>query len=626
MTPPDTFSLAELHRFRTEYFSEKPLRRVLLVTPPDGECGLFRLPTARRRRYSNYPPYGLGVLATHLRNIGIEVSILNLNHEILVAASRFTGAEGFPFDEVWTSLLEQRLNDFRPDLVGVTCMFTMTHLSFKKVCTHIASRGLPVLIGGVHVTNDVDRVLADIPLVRIAFLREADVSLKKFCLFLNGKCPAEQVGGLILVNKNGELARLDSPAPPTAEELDVLPAYDLMQISELSTVGVIGNFHGFKLRGTRFATCLSNRGCRAHCSFCSVRNFNGQGVRQRSVESVLDELSLLKNEYGIGHITWLDDDLLKDEERALALFRGITRRNLGITWDATNGLIAAACSREIVAAMSESGCIAVNIGMESGNPEILKMVKKPGTVKRFLRAAEVFREYPEIHVRVFLMIGFPGETLSMIEDTINVARQMDLDWCGVTPLQPLPNTPIYDAMVEQGLVKKADSNEVRFMAGAYGKQDEIDLGIRMSSLNFQEAFAAIPRDQIPSPQQIQDIWFYMNYHLNFHRLFSEERPLKIEQQLKHLKTLSDVISPEHGLALYFTGYLQNKHSGHIDPEVIDRLRSKLDGSPYWKDRMAAFGLSITDLETGIFPNQTLPRFAPSRLVDTSASTGESSAE
>ena len=97
-------------------------------------------------------------------------------------------------------------------------------------------------------------------------------------------------------------------------------------------------------------------------------------------------------------------------------------------WDATNGLIAASCDEDVVAAMAASGCIAVNIGMESGNPKILRQIRKPGTIDSFLRAAEVFRKFENIHACVLLMLGFPGETLRMIQDTINVARQMDLDW------------------------------------------------------------------------------------------------------------------------------------------------------------------------------------------------------
>ena len=78
-------------------------------------------------------------------------------------------------------------------------------------------------------------------------------------------------------------------------------------------------------------------------------------------------------------------------------------------------------------ASSESGCIAINIGMESGNPQILRQIKKPGTVKNFLKAAEVLREFPQIHSSVFLIVGFPEETVSMINDTLTVATEMDLD-------------------------------------------------------------------------------------------------------------------------------------------------------------------------------------------------------
>ena len=71
----------------------------------------------------------------------------------------------------------------------------------------------------------------------------------------------------------------------------------------------------------------------------------------------------------------------------------------------------------------------------------------------------------------------------------------------------------------------------------------------------------------------------MNYHLNFHRLFTEDRPVKIQQQFQHLQTLCDVISPENGFALYFIGYLQHKVDGKIEPATIDRLRTRLETSP-----------------------------------------------
>ena len=96
----------------------------------------------------------------------------------------------------------------------------------------------------------------------------------------------------------------------------------------------------------------------------------------------------------------------------------------------------------------------------------------------------------------------------------------------------------------------------------------------MATPNFEEVFSQIRLDQVPTADQLIDVWFYMNYHLNFHRLFTENRPVKIEQQFKNLRALSDIISPENGFALYFLGYLQSKVFGKIEPEIIQRLEKE----------------------------------------------------
>ena len=610
-TPPMGGAAAEA--FIEKQFPTRRLDRVLFITPPDGEAELFRLSTARRRRYPNYPPYGQAVLAANLRQLGVESQILNLNHEILKAACGTSG-DSFDFNQSWQDETRKAVEQFAPNLIGVTCMFTMTHTSMKRLCEFLDEFGIPIAIGGVHVTNDAERVLDDVPAADFAFTRESEVAIQKFVKVVRGEEAVERLGQVILNDTElGERHRFGFELRPSLDELNVIPAYDLIDVSNLTQYGVIGNFHGFKPKGARFATCLSNRGCRAQCTFCSVRNFNGKAVRQRDVENVLDELQLLHERYGIEHITWLDDDLLKDHGRAIELFNGMVQRKLGLTWDATNGVIAASCTEEVVHAMAESGCIALNIGMESGNPDILRQIKKPGTVRNFLAAAEVLRRYEQIHARVFLMLGFPGETLGRINDTINVARTMDLDWCGITVLQPLPNTPIYDAMVAQGLIDEVGSAEVRFNSGGYGKQDQVDMGIRRSSQSFEDAFCSIDMESVPTREQLDDIWFFMNYHLNFHRLFGEERPNKIRQQISNLATLSDVISPEHGFALYFNCYLQHRLSGTIDRDLIIRLEHKLNESPYWCDRFEAFGLSVEDLKTANFRNKEIPRLLPGEI-------------
>lgn len=578
------------------------IKKILLITPPDGTDDLFQIATAKRGRYPNYPAYGLGLLATHLRNIGIDVLMINLNHEVLKEAN-LRKEEDFSFNNIWSEKLNEVIKNYRPDLACVTCMFTMTHNSLKAVCSELYKKSIPIAIGGVHVTNDIDNVLRLIPEVSFGFLKEADIAIRNFCRVVNKILDINDLKQ-VYISTGKQILKYDSSATPNHEDLDVIPAYDLMNTSELSNYGVMGNFYGFKPLKTKFSTVLSNRGCRAQCTFCSVRNFNGMGVRQRSVNSVLEEIDILYHEYGIRHIVWLDDDLLKDHKRSMELWNGLAKKKLDLTWDATNGLIASSCTLETVKALAESGCIAVSIGMESGNPNILRQIRKPGTVDNFIKAGEAFQSVPEIHARVFLMIGFPGETMSMIYDTIKVAKEMNMDWCSTTVLQPLPNTPIYDSMIAQGLVKPMTGDkEVRFNAGGYGKQTEIDTGSRYTSSDFREAFNQIKLNEKPNATQLNDIWFYMNYHLNFQRLFYENRKIKIKQQLQNLTALGDIISPEHGFALYFRGVLEYKLNKKIDFEIISRLKNILKNSAYWNDRLASFGLNFADLENKSFLDQ-----------------------
>src|SRR5690242_324855 len=125
----------------------KRIEKVLLVTPPDADAAMFRFDTAKRGRYTNYPPYGLLILARNLRDIGSDVRVLNLNNEILARVQSASGAEDFDFNAIWQGALDAELAGFQPDLVGVTCMFTMTHTSFRTVCERIAMQGFAVAVG-----------------------------------------------------------------------------------------------------------------------------------------------------------------------------------------------------------------------------------------------------------------------------------------------------------------------------------------------------------------------------------------------------------------------------------------------------------------------------------------------
>src|SRR3990167_5848633 len=575
-------------------YSGLPVKRVLLLNPPDVDSSLFDYDTAKRGRANNYPSYGLGVLARHLLNNDFEVRILNLNHEILKIIYRTNNR--IDYDLTWQTLLEKAIDEFQPDLIGITCLFSVTNISLEKVCKFIKSKYvIPIAIGGVHVTHDVDNILKDTG-ADYAFLNESE---RAFIEFL----------------KTGSLYQCITPKGKYLEKLmpdnlDVIPPFDMMDVENHSLYGTIGSWYGFRYQDTRIATALSNRGCRAHCSFCNVRSFNGEGVRQRSVESVLDELQILKDR-GIGHILWLDDDLLMREERAISLFDGMVRRNLNLTWDATNGVIAASLKADVVAAAAASGCIGLALGIESGNAEILRSIKKPGTPRIFRRAAEVLKGYPQINTRALIMIGFPNETIGQIFDTVNLCEEMNLDWQNINVLQPWKNTPIYDAMVDQGLLGEAEGTlkgEISpYQTGPYSRQRAVEQGkIQQSHYGEKKGEGGLidlsDMGRVPKTSELDDIWFYLNVRLNFNRLFREQRQIKLQQQLTWLRYVAIKTAPDNALILYFYAYLQWKVLGEIDESLMEQVRVRLKESQYWREKFKMFGLSYRQIIDYAFPN------------------------
>ena len=106
----------------TRLFPTRKIQRVLLIAPPDVDGRLSSYDSAKRGRCYNYPMYGAGVVATWLRNSGIDVQLLNLNHEILKACHESQSINDFDFDDIWKTHLLDSVERFQPDFIGLTCI------------------------------------------------------------------------------------------------------------------------------------------------------------------------------------------------------------------------------------------------------------------------------------------------------------------------------------------------------------------------------------------------------------------------------------------------------------------------------------------------------------------------
>jgi hopanoid biosynthesis associated radical SAM protein HpnJ len=191
-----------------------------------------------------------------------------------------------------------------------------------------------------------------------------------------------------------------------------------------------------------FIAFYTSRGCPAFCTFCLwPQTFGGHKWRTRSSENVVAEIrrafELFPN---VKEIFFDDDTFAWGKARVLELCAKM--RPLNFTWSCTSRVHA---DFEMLRAMKEAGCRLLIVGFESGDPTILKNIKKGATVKQALAFMKNCKELG-ISVHGDFIIGLPGETPETIMRTIRFAEELDCETIQVSIAHPYPGTA-FDAYV-----------------------------------------------------------------------------------------------------------------------------------------------------------------------------------
>ncbi len=583
-----------------ERFPSK-VNRILLINPPMTTKENFDLKLARTQSYPCYPPYGLALLSRQLENRGYQPKIADLNFEIMKKVNT-PPLEEFNYDHAWQDKLARTFDEFNPDMVGVTCMYTMIQLSMQSIVDYIRNRGIkvPIIAGGAHPALAAEEVLRNSPGIDFVSLYESDNSFPDIVDFTNDRVDKSKLTQLATIIDD-KFVSLNERNVPSSEVITLFPNYQDLPIGEYTDYGKIGVYAWLRGDNIRCSTILKSRGCRAHCSFCSVREFNGKGVRHRPADDVVDEMESLRDTYGIQHFVWLDDDLFNDKKRTMEVFNKMVDRNLGITWDASNGIIAAALDEDLASASEASGCIGMSFGIESGNLEILKRIHKPATIERFFQAAEILDRHSKIYTKGFLIIGFPedgehpAETIGQIWDTIALSKKMHLDWYTVQVCMPLPGTEIAKNLEKSGQRKVDITNEAmnRFTTG-FGLQSKYERELRNRSDQSFEDILHRDLDYAPKRDELKNVRFFVEYYVNYEDFKDPTQRTKANKLGMQERCLVEVVQrkdPENPVAHFYLSVLRDRLGRYEDAQQARKMtREHLENSQFYRERFTYLGL------------------------------------
>ena len=304
------------------------------------------------------------------------------------------------------------------DLVGITCMTPLAPRAYE-LAAHFRQRGIPVVMGGIHVSYMPDEAL-----------RYADTVVVG---------EAEGIWPQLLDDfAHGRMKKIYRVVEQPNIETLLPPRRDL-------------------LRGKYFVeTVQTGRGCPINCNFCSVTAFNGSRFRLRNIDSVIEEIKSIKSK----RIFIVDDNIVGSGpryiKRAHELFSRL--KECDKEWGAQTCLNIVEHD-DLLKTARDSGCRALLIGFESIDPGSLTAMHKPVNLrpntKNYADAIKKIHDNGIAIVGCFIF-GADTQDKDVFRRTVDFALENDIDAIQMTLETPLPGTAFYKQMVEENRLLLTD--------------------------------------------------------------------------------------------------------------------------------------------------------------------------
>ena len=430
--------------------------KVLLVLPP--------IIVKKHEAYGVTPPLGIAYLAAKAEQKGHEVKVLDC---IIEGIDQKTNVENdFVRIGLDSKEIESRVRDFGPDIVGITCPFTLMHEEMVSVAALVkeTNKNIIVVVGGPHPSCMIEYVIND---TNIDFLvvGEGEKTFSELLDILPQKEGLNRIEGLVW-KTCGKI--IQNQRRDFIKNLDSLPfpAWHLFQIEKYIKLSQV---HG-SVKRKRYVPIITSRGCPGRCIFCSIHTVWGHQWRTRSPENVVEEIKLLVSKYNIRELHFEDDNLTLSKARIKRICDLLIEQNLDVTWTTPNGVAVNTLDEEMLKKMKQSGCYQLNFGLESGEPYVQKnIIGKPIDI---VRVKKIIRFCKKIGIWThgFFVIGFPGESSANIRQTLEFAKRSDVDSANFFIATPYPQTPLYNLALSEGLIDCQNPSKLRTMSASMNTQ------------------------------------------------------------------------------------------------------------------------------------------------------------
>ena len=362
-----------------------------------------------------FPPLGIAYIAAVLEEDGFNVKILDA--QALGLNAEKTGEE---------------IGKNKPDVVGITCTTPEIHgvLEIARRAKKLDKESI-VILGGPHISLFPKESIS-FPFVDFAIQGEGEYVFPALLRAIeNGDKNFKNIRGLIWKNKENITI---NPVQPPIKDLDGLP-FPARHLLPMDKYGAI-------IMKSPMTTLIASRGCSFNCAPCFKDKWS-RFYRTSSPKRVVDEIEHCIENYKVTALSFYDD-CWPDKKYLASICNEILDRRLDIEWETPQRVDLV--NPDLLHLMRRAGCIRIRYGVESGSQSILDYMTKGITLSQ-VRKAFRWTKKEGIETFAYFMIGYPTESDSDFQASLDLAKDVKADWVMFNLATPMPGTKLWDQAV-----------------------------------------------------------------------------------------------------------------------------------------------------------------------------------
>jgi len=332
--------------------------------------------------------------------------------------------------------LQNELMKYKPDIVGITTT-TPVFTKSAKIASFVKGN-IPETIlvaGGPHPSSMPIQTLND-SCFDVVVRGEGERTFLNLVKCIENGEDLNSVEGITFKINDTIKATANRELVKNLDELP-FPARHLIPMDK----------YKMKINGVNSTTMISSRGCPYNCVYCTKSVF-GHLFRARSPENVVSEIEHVIDMYDIKGFLFVDDTFTLNPDRVKKFCDMIIERNLDITWRCWTR--SDRITKLLLKKIRDAGCAVICFGVESGDQNVLNRSRKGTKVETNLKAIKLAKDVG-LSVKVFFMIGLPGESEKSVMKTIEFIEKSKPNTADFYVTVPFPNTYLWNHAEELGI-------------------------------------------------------------------------------------------------------------------------------------------------------------------------------